>query len=130
VSEPPQARVLVTGDAGFLGSHLRDLMQTRPALAGPVNLGDPEERTILELEAAIELTGSKSAFVFKDLPYDDPARRRPDIALATAKLNWRPAVSLAEGLKRTIDDFDDLLGDALPVGAPTRAAGAPARKAS
>ena len=110
---------------------LRLFMRSPPALAGPVNLGNPEEHTILELaEVAIELTGSKSPIVFKDLPYDDPARRRPDISLATAELGWRPTISLAEGMKRTIDYFDDLLSDDLRVAAPASAAGVEARKAS
>jgi UDP-glucuronate decarboxylase len=110
---------------------LRLLMRSPAALAGPVNLGNPEEHTILELaEVAIELTGSKSPIVFKDLPYDDPARRRPDISLAIAELGWRPTISLAEGMKRTIDYFDDLLSDDLRVAAPASAAGVEARKAS
>jgi nucleoside-diphosphate-sugar epimerase len=100
-----------------------------------VNLGNPEEHAILELaEAAIELTGSRSPIVFKELPYDDPTRRRPDISLAMAELRWRPSVPLAEGLKRTIDYFDDLLGDDLLsddslVAAPASAPGAPAHRA-
>jgi UDP-glucuronate decarboxylase len=103
------------------------LMQTPAALAGPINLGNPEEHSILELaETIIELTRSRSPIVFKDLPYDDPARRRPDISLATAELSWRPSVPLSEGMQQTIDYFDDLLAAAPPV----KEAGAPARRAS
>ena len=68
--------------------------------------------------------GSRSPIVFKDLPYHYPTRRRPDISLATAELSWRPSVS--EGIKQTIDYFDDLLAAAPPV----REALAPGRKAS
>ena len=106
---------------------LRLLMQTPAALAGPINLGNPEEHSVLELaETVIELTRSSSPIVFKELPYDDPARRRPDISLATAALRWRPSVPLSAGMKQTIDYFDDLLAAAPPV----KAAGASPRKAS
>ena len=89
---------------------LRLLMRARDDFTGPVNLGNPEEHTILELaEKAIALTRSKSPIVFKELPFDDPVRRRPDISLAAAELHWRPKVPLDEGLKRTIDYFADLL---------------------
>ncbi|HEY3519363.1 MAG TPA: UDP-glucuronic acid decarboxylase family protein [Gammaproteobacteria bacterium] len=103
------------------------LMRAPAVLAGPINLGNPEERTILELaETIIELTRSRSRIVFKDLPYDDPARRRPDISLAATELRWRPSVSLADGIKQTIDYFDDLLAAAPPV----RKVEAPSRKVS
>jgi UDP-glucuronate decarboxylase len=73
---------------------------------GPVNLGNPDEFTILELATlVIELTGSKSKIVTKPLPVDDPARRRPDITLAKKHLDWEPQVKLREGLARTIDWF-------------------------
>ncbi len=73
---------------------------------GPVNLGNPEEFTILELANIIKrLTNSKSKFVFKPLPKDDPIRRRPDISLAKKELEWEPKIGLEEGLKRTIDYF-------------------------
>jgi UDP-glucuronate decarboxylase len=100
------------------------LMQSRDELAGPVNLGNPEEHTILELaERAIELTGSASPIVYQERPHDDPVRRRPDISLATAELNWRPKVPLDEGLRRTIDYFDDLLAFDRTPGARARRAG-------
>jgi dTDP-glucose 4,6-dehydratase len=71
--------------------------------AGPVNLGNPNEISVLELARIIlDLTDSASAFEFRPAPPDDPATRRPDIAKAMALLNWAPTVSLAEGLVRTI----------------------------
>jgi UDP-glucuronate decarboxylase len=73
---------------------------------GPVNLGNPDEFTILELATlVIELTGSKTKIVTRPLPVDDPARRRPDITLAKKHLDWQPQVKLREGLARTIDWF-------------------------
>jgi UDP-glucuronate decarboxylase len=78
--------------------------------SGPVNLGNPEEVTVLELARTIlRLTGSRSALVFKPLPSDDPRQRRPDISLAESVLDWRPAVSLEDGLRKTIEHFDRLL---------------------
>lgn len=80
-------------------------------LSGPVNLGDPQEITILELaEMVIEATGSKSEIVFEPLPADDPSRRCPDISLARDRLGWRPKVPLHQGVAKTIDYFDALLG--------------------
>ncbi len=73
---------------------------------GPVNLGNPDEFSIQELaELIIELTGSKSKLVFKELPDDDPTRRRPDISLAGKHLDWQPTVPLREGLAKTIEWF-------------------------
>ncbi len=73
---------------------------------GPINLGSPEEVTILRLaEEIIELTGSKSTIVFQPLPTDDPVRRRPDISKAMAVLGWRPKVSRREGIERVIPFF-------------------------
>ncbi|MEX2316173.1 MAG: UDP-glucuronic acid decarboxylase family protein [Pirellulales bacterium] len=73
---------------------------------GPLNLGNPDEFTILELATlVIELTGSKAKIVTKPLPTDDPARRRPDITLAKTHLGWKPRVQLREGLERTIAWF-------------------------
>jgi UDP-glucuronate decarboxylase len=102
------------------------LMRSRDELAGPVNLGNPEEHTILDLaERTIELTRSSSPIVFKELPHDDPVRRQPDISLAAAELHWSPKVRLDDGLKRTIDYFDDLLA-----AESERTMGARARRAS
>jgi UDP-glucuronate decarboxylase len=76
---------------------------------GPVNLGNPQERTILDLaEHVIELTGSSSRLVRKPLPPDDPVRRCPDITLATERLGWKPTVGLREGLEATIAYFAGL----------------------
>lgn len=86
------------------------LMETPDDFTGPVNLGNPEEASILELaEKIIALTGSKSEMVFKPLPPDDPKQRRPLIDLAKEKLGWVPRISLEEGLKRTIAYFEELL---------------------
>ena len=86
------------------------LMNTGDDFTGPVNLGNPEEYSILELaEAIIRLTGSKSRIVFKPLPPDDPRQRCPDITLARKVLNWQPTTPLEEGLKRTIEYFRNLL---------------------
>jgi UDP-glucuronate decarboxylase len=75
-----------------------------------VNIGNPVEFTIKELaELVIKLTGSKSVIVYKPLPSDDPRQRCPDIRLAREKLGWKPAVKLADGLKKTIDYFKDNL---------------------
>jgi UDP-glucuronate decarboxylase len=86
------------------------LMRSPAGFTGPVNLGNPEEFTILELaRMIIELTGSTSNIVTKELPVDDPERRRPDITLARSHLAWFPQVPLAEGIAKTIDYFDDVL---------------------
>jgi len=90
---------------------LKKLM-ARERVEGPVNLGNPEEFTILALaEMVRELTGSRSEIRFQSLPADDPVRRKPDISAAEKLLNWRPEVSLEEGLRQTIAYFDQLLGD-------------------
>jgi len=82
------------------------LMATSDDFTGPVNLGNPEEFTILELaRKVIANTGSKSEIVFKPLPSDDPVQRQPDISLAKQMLQWEPAVALNEGLRRTISYF-------------------------
>lgn len=83
------------------------LMSSRDGFTGPVNLGNPDEFTILELaEKVLDLVGGKSRLVHLPLPQDDPKQRRPDISLAESELNWRPAVALEIGLSRTIDYFD------------------------
>lgn len=72
----------------------------------PVNIGNPHELTVLEIaEKIVALTGARSRIVFEPLPEDDPKVRRPDITRATRLLDWAPAVSLDEGLSRTIDYF-------------------------
>lgn len=71
---------------------------------GPMNIGNPNEFTVLELaEQVLELTGARSEIVFEPLPVDDPTRRRPDIGLAEEILGWRPQVDLREGLRRTYE---------------------------
>jgi UDP-glucuronate decarboxylase len=81
-------------------------MMNAEDFTGPVNLGNPEEFSILSLaEKVIELTESRSKIVFKSLPIDDPCRRQPDISLAKSRLNWTPAVQLGAGLKQTIAYF-------------------------
>ncbi|HZT65597.1 MAG TPA: UDP-glucuronic acid decarboxylase family protein [Acidimicrobiales bacterium] len=75
-------------------------------LTGPVNVGNPNEFTVLQLaELVLEVTGSKSEVVRRPLPQDDPTRRQPDITLARAQLGWEPKVDLREGLARTADWF-------------------------
>ena len=82
------------------------LMDTRDSVAGPVNLGNPQEFTILELaRKVIELTTSKSEIALKPLPSDDPTQRQPDISLARRILQWEPTVPVGEGLARTIAYF-------------------------
>ena len=106
--------ITVYGDGGQTRSfcYVTDLieglvrMMDNDGFIGPVNLGNPGEFTINELaEKVIRMTGTKSRIARKPLPFDDPVRRQPDIALATAKLRWEPKIGLDEGLERTIDYF-------------------------
>lgn len=77
---------------------------------GPVNLGNPNEMTIVDLaRRVVELTGSQSQIVRRPLPKDDPTRRQPEIKLAKTELGWSPEVDLNEGLQRTIADFKERL---------------------
>jgi UDP-glucuronate decarboxylase len=87
------------------------MMGSEPEFLGPVNLGNPNEFTMLELaQAVIELTGSKSKIIHLALPQDDPKQRQPDISLAKEKLaGWEPKIQLREGLITTIGYFDKLL---------------------
>lgn len=87
-----------------------EMLMSQEETTGPVNLGNPHEVTILELAERIdELVGSGSGIDFQPLPEDDPVRRRPDIGEARRILGWKPEVPLEEGLKRTIDYFEDYL---------------------
>jgi UDP-glucuronate decarboxylase len=82
------------------------LMESKPDMTGPVNLGNPVEFTVIELaEAVLKLTGSRSKLVHKPLPEDDPKQRQPDILLARRELDWEPAVRLEDGLERTVAYF-------------------------
>jgi UDP-glucuronate decarboxylase len=86
---------------------LARLMSMPPGFAGPVNLGNPHECTILELaRTIIDLTGSGSSIRHAPLPSDDPCRRRPDTRLAESELGWAPSVALREGLMRTVEYFE------------------------
>jgi UDP-glucuronate decarboxylase len=79
------------------------LMKTDDVFTGPINAGNPSEISVLELARKIlVLTGSESEIVFKDLPENDPIRRKPDISLARKTLDWEPLVSLDDGLAKTI----------------------------
>jgi UDP-glucuronate decarboxylase len=86
------------------------MMGAPDGFTGPVNLGNPEEFTILELaEKIIALTRSNSKIIFKPLPQDDPLQRKPNIGLAKKELKWEPQIQLEAGLKQTIDYFRTLL---------------------
>jgi len=86
------------------------LMDTDDSFIGPVNIGNPEEYSILELaEKIIRLTKSKSKIIFRPLPQDDPMQRCPDISLAKKELDWEPKIHLDEGLLKTIRYFQFIL---------------------
>jgi len=86
------------------------IMDTPDDFTGPVNIGNPNEFTILELaQKVVALTGSKSKIVFKPLPSDDPIQRQPNISMAKEKLGWEPTVQLEAGLNKTIAYFDGML---------------------
>jgi UDP-glucuronate decarboxylase len=90
----------------LIGGLMR-LMATPDDFGGPINIGNPNECTILELARTIvDLTGSRSTIEHAPLPSDDPCRRCPDTRLAKAALDWQPRVALREGLLRTIAYFD------------------------
>ena len=77
---------------------------------GPLNLGNPEEHSILQFaKIIIKLTNSNSQIIFKELPSDDPVQREPDISLAKNTINWQPSVNFEEGLMKTIDYFSQIL---------------------
>lgn len=91
--------------AGFIA-----LMNSDDSITGPINLGNPNEMTILELaENIINLTGSSSSIINQPLPADDPRQRQPDISKAKKLLDWQPKVNLTDGLTKTIAYFDNLL---------------------
>ncbi|HAX87645.1 MAG TPA: dTDP-glucose 4,6-dehydratase, partial [Cyanobacteria bacterium UBA11370] len=77
---------------------------------GPINLGNPDEYTILQLAQAVQqMIDPDAEIIFKPLPTDDPRRRQPDITKAKTLLGWEPSVPLQDGLKRTVEDFRDRL---------------------
>ncbi len=85
------------------------MMESPAAFIGPINLGNPNEFTMLQLaELVIKLTGSRSKIMFQPLPSDDPRQRKPDLSLAKSKLSWVPKVALEDGLKETIRYFKTL----------------------
>jgi len=86
------------------------VMDTDDTFHGPINLGNPNEFTIKELaEIILELIKeSKSKMIYKELPMDDPCKRRPDISLAKEKLKWEPVIQLREGLQKTIEYFKNI----------------------
>lgn len=84
----------------------RKFMDTDEDTIGPINLGNPSEISVLSLAKTIlDMTNSSSELIFKELPSNDPVRRKPDISKAKAKLDWEPKVSLEDGLAKTIDYF-------------------------
>lgn len=86
------------------------MMDQTDSLVGPINLGNPNEFTMLELaEQVIRLTGSKSKLRFEPLPQDDPKQRQPDISKAKRILDWEPKIQLEEGLELTIRYFKSVL---------------------
>jgi UDP-glucuronate decarboxylase len=85
-------------------------LMEQEGVSGPVNLGNPEEITVRELaELILRLTGSRSKLEFRELPGDDPARRRPDVSLARKTLGWEIKVPLQDGLRETIAYFRQVL---------------------
>jgi UDP-glucuronate decarboxylase len=86
------------------------MMNAPDDFSGPVNIGNPNEFSIMELAGkVIGLTGSKSKIIYQPLPEDDPLQRQPDIALAKERLGWEPKTQLEEGLKRTIEYFKEFV---------------------
>ncbi len=86
------------------------LMNTPESFTGPVNVGNPNEFTILQLaELVIKMTDSESKIIFQPLPQDDPLQRQPDISLAKKELDWEPFINLEEGLEKTIDYFKRII---------------------
>jgi UDP-glucuronate decarboxylase len=85
-------------------------MATGDDVTGPMNLGNPVEFTIKQLaEIVLKMVGSGGKLIFKPLPIDDPKQRQPDISFAKETLEWEPAIALRQGLKKTIEYFDDYL---------------------
>ena len=88
------------------------MFENSATVRGPVNLGNPGEFSMLELATkVVEMTGSSSEIVFRELPADDPKQRCPDISLANSTLGWYPKVDLSDGLKTTIGYFKEELSE-------------------
>lgn len=86
------------------------MMDSDEEITGPINLGNPDTFTMLELaENVIEIVGSKSKLTFHDMPSDDPRQRKPDISQAKTMLKWQPTINLQEGLKLSIPYFESML---------------------
>jgi UDP-glucuronate decarboxylase len=101
------------------------LMASSEHVVGPINLGNPDELSVLDVAGRVRtLTGSRSPIEFQPLPVDDPRRRRPDIACALQLLRWRPRIDLDSGLRYTIADFADRIA-----GTPARAINSLTRRA-
>jgi UDPglucose 6-dehydrogenase len=121
------APITVQGDGSQTRSvcHVDDLVEGAlrllfSNLTGPVNIGSPNEMTILELaELVRELTGSVSPVEFTDRPQDDPSQRQPDITLARTELQWEPKVGVRDGLLQTITWFRDQATEASPMAVPS-----------
>lgn len=89
---------------------LIEMMNSSLDIIGPINLGNPSERTILNLaELILGKIDTKSKIIFKELPQDDPVKRKPDITLAKNILNWEPKIGIEEGLENTINYFNKIL---------------------
>jgi UDP-glucuronate decarboxylase len=88
------------------------LMRTADDVTGPINLGNPNELSILQLASmVVGLVGSKSRIIHRPRPDDDPRQRRPDISKAQAMLSWEPQTLIKDGLERTVDYFDKMLSN-------------------
>ncbi len=88
------------------------VMDTGDDFIGPINIGNPNEFTIIELaNKVVDIIGSKSKIKFIPLPSDDPMQRRPDISFAKESLGWEPKIQLEEGLRKTIEYFENELGE-------------------
>jgi UDP-glucuronate decarboxylase len=93
------------------------MMNSKQGFTGPVNMGNSDEFTILELaKKVIDITGSRSKIIHKSLPSDDPKQRKPDITLAKQELGWEPEINLENGLIKTIGYFEGLLSFILGTG--------------
>ena len=86
------------------------MIKTNNEINGPINIGNPIEYNMNELaEIIIKLTNSKSRIIYKDLPSDDPKKRKPDITLANDILDWKPFINLKDGLNKTINYFNNII---------------------